>query len=364
MSTINETILDSLPDPIILIDRDRNVVRANLAAQTVLECKAPGEQITNSIRHPAVLDAIDRVLGGQDRYVVEVSFPVPIARTLELHVTSVPPDSTDETETQRAVAVLVFHDMTAAVRAEKMRVDFVTNASHELRSPLTAILGFIETMIGPASDDTEARIRFLDIMRREAERMRRLIDDLLSLSRVEADEHVRPTTSVDIAGVLRSALDVLESRAKAQNMAIELDIRGDLPKIIGDPDQLIQVFRNLIENAIIHGNEGTSVQIDIAPETRLPDSSLGGVVVHVRDHGKGVPNEMIPRLTERFFRGDRARSGGNGVNPRSTGLGLAIVKHIVNRHRGRMRIESELGVGSVFSIYLPAQSPQAIVTKP
>ncbi len=244
-----------------------------------------------------------------------------------------------------------------------MRVDFVTNASHELRSPLTAILGFIETMIGPASDDTEARIRFLDIMRREAERMSRLIDDLLSLSRVEADEHVRPQSSIDLSGVLRSALDVLESRAKAQNISIELDINGDLPKIIGDQDQLVQVFRNLIENAIIHGNEGTAVTIEVAPVSRIPDSSLGGIVVHVRDRGKGVPKEMIPRLTERFFRGDRARSRGDAVNPSSTGLGLAIVKHIVNRHRGRMRIESELGVGSVFSIYLPTQPPETAVTK-
>jgi two-component system phosphate regulon sensor histidine kinase PhoR len=234
-----------------------------------------------------------------------------------------------------------------------MRVDFVANASHELRSPLAALLGFIETLKGPAIDDQDARERFLDIMEREAHRMRRLIDDLLSLSRVEANEHVRPRGQIQIASCVRAALDVLKPRAAHEGMNVVTDVPATLPTVIGDNDQLTQVLHNLVENAIIHGRAGTDITVTAEAIERIPESGRAGVAVHIRDRGLGIAKDMIPRLTERFFRVDPARS--RSVPTSSTGLGLAIVKHIIARHRGRLTIDSNLGEGSTFSIYIPSE---------
>ncbi|MDD9878783.1 MAG: ATP-binding protein [Magnetovibrio sp.] len=347
--TISRAIFDSLPDPVVLIDGERTVVYANAAAQELLECRASGDNLAMSIRHPVVLDAIERILGGAAEHTAEITMPVPIQRTFQMHASRVEDDGSGDS----VVATVMFRDMTTAVRAEQMRIDFVNNASHELRSPLTAILGFIETLKGPAQEDPEASKRFLGIMGREAERMRRLIEDLLSLSRVEANEHVRPRGRADVVGVVGGVIDILEDRAKDRGMTMSMTAAADLRKPIGDADQLTQVFRNLIENALVYGTGGTAVEVSIAAVDRIPDSGHAGVVVRVTDHGDGIPKEVVPRLTERFYRGDAARSPDRTGNPNSTGLGLAIVKHIVNRHRGRLQIESEIGKGSTFSVFLP-----------
>lgn len=351
---LNRLIFDGLPDPVLLLDRARHVIYANSAAREMFDCGPEGDDLAMSVRHPVVLDAIDRVLAGSDTHTAEISMPVPVARTFQLHAARVPIDDARQDGDVPVAAVIVFRDMTTAVRAEQMRVDFVNNASHELRSPLTAILGFIETIRGPASDNAEARERFLDIMAREAERMRRLIEDLLSLSKVEANEHVRPRDTVDVVGLVRGVADVLETRAEEKSVTFEITAAADLPRVIGEESQLTQVFRNIMENALVYGPAEAAVEITVEVAERLPDSGRPGVVVAIRDHGKGIPRESIPRLTERFYRVDEARSPGRSGNPNSTGLGLAIVKHIINRHRGHLRIESEMGVGSTFSVYLPS----------
>ena len=245
--------------------------------------------------------------------------------------------------------LLSFQDITQLANASQMRRDFVANVSHELRTPLTALMGFIETLRGPARDDAAARDRFLGIMTGEAERMNRLVGDLLSLSRVESDERVRPTDKVDLRYVLQSTLRNLNPLADEANVTLVLLMGDDPMPLLGDTDQLLQVFTNLIENAIKYGGKGKKVEIQV--EQTLRDPSLRGpaVQVTVRDHGPGIDPIHLPRLTERFYRADSHRSRALG----GTGLGLAIVKHILNRHRGRLKISSSLGQGAKFIVILP-----------
>jgi two-component system phosphate regulon sensor histidine kinase PhoR len=239
--------------------------------------------------------------------------------------------------------VLTLHDVTALRRAEEMRADFVANASHELRTPLASLVGFIETLLGPARDDEEARIRFLGIMRDQAARMSRLIQDLLSLSQIEMRAHERPSEPVALAPLLRDTAAALQPQAGARNITLQLDLDESLPAVRGARDELLQVFQNLIDNAIKYGRPDTAVEIHL----RRRDQDW--LEIAVRDHGEGIPRDHLPRLTERFYRVDSARSRDLG----GTGLGLAIVKHILNRHRGRLVIESEVGEGSIFSVRLP-----------
>jgi two-component system phosphate regulon sensor histidine kinase PhoR len=246
--------------------------------------------------------------------------------------------------------------VTAIKRAEFMRADFVANVSHELRTPLSTLLGFIETLRGPARDDAAARERFLGIMHDQATRMSRLVRDLLSLSKIESNEHSPPTTPVALAPLIAGVIDGLTLQAKAKNITVVVDMAGDLPPVIGDADQLAQVFQNLIDNAIKYGKPNTAVRISaqsaarpLAAAGRLPARL---VAVAVGDEGEGIPREHLPRLTERFYRVDAGRSRQMG----GTGLGLAIVKHIINRHRGALTIDSEVGRGSVFTLYLPAEA--------
>jgi two-component system, OmpR family, phosphate regulon sensor histidine kinase PhoR len=235
-----------------------------------------------------------------------------------------------------AVAILTLHDITALKAAEQMRADFVANAGHELKTPLATLVGFIETLLGAARDDAAARDRFLGIMRGEAGRMSRLVDDLLSLSRIELNEHVPPTSQVTFGLLVEQVVDVLELRASERGIHLELTLADDLPDVLGDEDELAQVFQNLIVAADCLAN-GTG--------------PTGGFVrVVVADQGEGIPSEHLPRLTERFYRVDNARSRELG----GTGLGLAIVKHILNRHRGRLEISSTIGTGSTFAVWLQA----------
>jgi len=227
-----------------------------------------------------------------------------------------------------------------------MRRDFVANVSHELRTPLTALLGFIETLRNAAQDDPAARDRFLAIMEREAGRMNRLIRDLLHLSRVEAQERVRPTERVDLAAVIASAVAALRPQADGLGVRIAVDAGKGPWVVTADPDQMAQVFTNLIENAVKYGGSGGEVTVALRHDA-LPAGPA--VRADVADRGEGIDPLHIPRLTERFYRVDGHRSREKG----GTGLGLAIVKHIVNRHRGRMKIDSARGKGSTFSVILP-----------
>jgi two-component system phosphate regulon sensor histidine kinase PhoR len=242
--------------------------------------------------------------------------------------------------------LMTFHDLTPLRRVEEMRADFVANASHELRTPLAALSGFIETLQGSARDDAKARARFLAIMQDQARRMARLIDDLLSLSRIELNAHRRPDTPVDLVPIIRQVADGLETLAHDRGVVIDVEAANALT-VPGDRDELVRLFENLIENALKYGAPGKRVDIKLSESVSAegaPEARVG-----VRDYGPGIAPEHLPRLTERFYRVDVRESRAQG----GTGLGLALVKHILNRHRGRLSIESVPGAGATFTVYLP-----------
>jgi two-component system phosphate regulon sensor histidine kinase PhoR len=254
------------------------------------------------------------------------------------------------------VASVLLVDRTRERAVERMRADFVANASHELRTPLASLIGFIATLQGPASDDPPAQRRFLAIMAEQAERMNRLIDDLLSLSRIELTEHQPPADKVDVSPLVESVAAGFEPRVTARKIRLELALAEGLPRVTADADQLTQVVINLVDNAVKYGREGGQVRVSVTaaqPGERWP--ARPGVVLTVYDDGRGIAREHVPRLTERFYRVDKGRSRAAGSGPGGTGLGLAIVKHIVNRHRGQLAIESDEGRGSTFSVWLPAE---------
>ena len=338
-------ILDSFPDAVVVVSKQRAVVAANRSAREILAQNYLGRDLAISLRHPEVLSAVDMVLQSAEGAEVELTLPGIVPRTFNLYVTAIPPS-----DGVGAEAILLFRDVTAARRSEQMRADFVANVSHELRSPLSALLGFIETLKGPARNDEAARVRFLDIMQAEAERMTHLIDDLLSLSRVEINEHVQPRGRTELLPILRSIAVAVANRAGDRGARLELDAAANVPAVVGDPDELRQVFQNLIDNALKYGRPGTAVTVTLRPVPRVPQVGGAGVAVAVADQGDGIPADEIPRLTERFYRVDKGRSRSVG----GTGLGLAIVKHIVSRHRGYLQIDSAQGVGSTFTVTLPS----------
>lgn len=347
----NEQILEALHDPLILLAQDRGVIRANAAARGLFGDRMAERDLAATLRNPHLLGAVDAVLGGASSRIVEFSLPVPVERVFEARVT---PYRGQGRISAGTAAILTFHDMTAIKRSEQMRADFVANASHELRTPLATLLGFIETLRGPARDDPEARDRFLSIMQDQSGRMARLVNDLLSLSKIELDEHTPPTGRANPLLIARSAVAALELKAAARKIRLVLTAPERLPAVIGDDDQLAQVFQNLIDNAIKYTRDNTEVRVTLT----LKDGRRNGpmVSIAVADCGEGIARTHLPRLTERFYRVDPARSRALG----GTGLGLAIVKHIVNRHRGQMTIESDVGKGSTFTVLLPLAADEAL----
>jgi two-component system phosphate regulon sensor histidine kinase PhoR len=348
-ATASTTVLDRLPDPLILLDRNRKIVRGNIASRDLFGPNIGGRDLS-VLRNPEVLAAADQVLAGRDEVAVEVALPVPVERVFLAGITALPTPTSDGT-----VAILRLQDLTDIKRTEQMRADFVANVSHELKTPLTTLLGYIETLRGPARDDAEARDRFLGIMNQQATRMNSLVEDLLSLSRIELHEHKAPTGRVDLADVLGKAGALFEMRAGAKGQKIALSIAPGPAEALGDPVELSQVFENLIGNSLRYGAPNSSIRIAVRAIPPENGAGSGTIAVSVSDEGAGIPKEHLPRLTERFYRVDAARSRELG----GTGLGLAIVKHIVNRHRGDLKIESELGKGSVFTVILPAAGPKA-----
>ncbi len=345
-STTADAILNALPDPILVLDGQRRIARANHAARKLFGNDAVGQDLAVALRHPTALEAADDVLAGRSALVAaDFALPTAEGRGFALRVAALPLAGGTEAGAGEGgvAAVLALHDVTALQKAERMRADFVANASHELRTPLASLVGFIETLQGPARDDEEARIRFLGIMRDQAARMARLINDLLSLSQIEMREHDRPGDPVPLAPLLRDIAAGLQPQAQAKGVTITLDLDEAAPPALGARDELIQVFQNLIDNAVKYGRPQTAVTV------RLQRLDAEQVEVAIRDQGEGIPKQHLPRLTERFYRVDSARSREMG----GTGLGLAIVKHIVSRHRGRLVIDSDMGIGSVFSVRLP-----------
>lgn len=325
-------VIQALPDPAFVVDGQGRVLNANALAREVLETDPRGLHLSASIRNPAVLEAVAAATAGEEPVNVEYELRVPMPRSFRAHVSPLG---------EGHGALVVLRDLTREQQIERMRADFVANASHELRTPLTALTGFLETILGAARNDQKAQARFLGLMRSQAERMRRLIDDLLSLSRIEMNEHVRPQGEVDLAQVAAHVRDVLSGMAR--EFGCELTLASDGPLLVtGSRDELVQVVQNLAENALKYASSGKLVEIILRHDA-------GSAELTVRDHGPGIAAEHIPRLTERFYRVNVQESRSRG----GTGLGLAIVKHIVSRHRGRLSISSELGKGTEFSVRMP-----------
>lgn len=346
--TAAHVALESLPDPLLLIDAEAIIITANRAARGIFGEALAGRAIASNLRHPEVLRAVELALEQRLAGTVEMTVQVPIERSFAVSVQPLPEPGPDDSR-----VLILLHELTAMKRTEQMRADFVANASHELRTPLSTLVGFIETLRGPAKDDPEAHDRFLEIMHEQSLRMSRLVNDLLSLSRIELNEHTPPRGNADLPRILASVKTTLDMQATAKNMEIQLDIEAGLPPVAGDEDELAQVAQNLIENAIKYGRTGTPIRVvarraDSVPAA-FPKAPNGAVLIRVQDQGEGIPREHIPRLTERFYRVDKARSRDLG----GTGLGLAIVKHIVSRHRGVLIIDSQTGKGSNFTVYLP-----------
>ncbi len=337
------SLLGAIPLPAVLIGRGERILGANPQAMELLGPGIAGRHFITALRQPATLDAVEACLkDGQRRTTRYLSSDG--AQDTTFIVTCSP------VHTEAGDGLLVcFEDVTHLEQAGQMRRDFVANVSHELRSPLTALLGFIETLRGPAKGDPAASARFLAMMQGEAERMERLVRDLLSLSRVESQERVRPTDPVDLARAIGTALHMLKSVAEENDVTLAPDLPEGPVMVPGDADQLQQVITNLTENAIKYGGRGKTVRISLSTSEAEPSVRGPAAVLSVRDEGPGIDPVHIPRLTERFYRVDSHRSREMG----GTGLGLAIVKHIVGRHRGRLRIESEPGQGSEFRVVLP-----------
>ena len=329
-----QRLLLGLPLPAMLVRHDDQILAVNAPGRALLGEEIVGRHPAMAVRAPSVLEAISAVAraGG----VQEARMT--LRREGQEAVFQVTVSAQDD------LVLVVFRDATEEERAGEMRRDFVANVSHELRTPLTALMGFIETLKHAAKDDPKAREMFLGIMEAEAGRMNRLVRDLLQLSRVEAEERVRPKEPVELRGLLESVISSLRGVAEKEGDTVLLS--GDPVTVPGDADQLVQVFTNLVENALKYGKGGQVVRVSLSAEETVRGPA---VRVEVADQGEGIDPVHIPRLTERFYRVDSHRSREMG----GTGLGLAIVKHIVSRHRGWLRVESVVGEGSRFSVVLP-----------
>jgi two-component system phosphate regulon sensor histidine kinase PhoR len=384
--TLLDGVFEGLADPVMVIaggEADdiagRRIVLANAAARELLRIPREGALLVSALRDPGVLEAVDEALfgglalttdyggtGAQTRHWRAITRPLPAAEGTSL-------------------ALLVLRDETDVRRMELMRVDFLANASHELKTPLASLSGFIETLKGHARDDPKARDKFLDIMAAQADRMSRLVSDLLSLSRIELNEHIPPSGRVDLARAAGDVVDAVSILSADRKVTIQLDADDITAPINGDRDEILQVVQNLVDNAIKYSAPGDTIQIVIRPDmtldqasapwsggnrgagaTRLPlvtpdrETGLRYAAVTVQDHGPGLAREHLPRLTERFYRVEGQKSGERA----GTGLGLAIVKHIVNRHRGGLTVESEPGQGATFTAYFPVAETRMLTVEP
>ena len=344
-----DAVLSGLHAPAVVLDRDGRVIAFNAAASTIAPALRRGEAALIALRMPELVNAIRRAGKRREPQRVEFFERVPLDRWFEAFVTPIrlPAD----VEGASDLLLMTFNDLTPLRRVEQMRADFVANASHELRTPLAALLGFIETLQGPAKSDAVAREKFLVIMQQQATRMARLIDDLLSLSRIELNAHLAPNTPIELQEIVRQVVDGIMPLARDRGVDIKLSLPQEPLIVLGERDELIRALENLVENALKYGATGKRVDVTLAcGHTRggVPEARL-----NVRDFGPGIAPEHLPRLTERFYRVDVADSRLQG----GTGLGLALVKHVLNRHSGRLSIESTLGAGASFTMQLPVHSP-------
>jgi two-component system phosphate regulon sensor histidine kinase PhoR len=338
-ATALQLFADALPDPCIVLDRRSAVTHLNAAASRQFPGIATGGPLLLSLRAPVIVGALEAVRRTGEPRTVELHQLIP---TETWHRVTVAPLRAGD---GGGILILIMHSLTDEKRLEVLRTDFVANASHELRTPLTSLLGFIDTLTGPAAKDQAAQSRFLEIMRNQAVRMSKLIDDLLSLSRIEMRQHMRPTDPVDLALLLREVGEGLQTRAADDKVTVNLELPTEPAVVTGDRDELYEVFENLIDNALKYGGDGGRIEISLAPVSDRPGYDY---LATVTDYGAGIEEEHVPRLTERFYRVDVDSSR----KKKGTGLGLAIVKHIVTRHRGNMTIRSKPREGTRVEVLL------------
>lgn len=337
-------LINALPEPAVAINANGTVSHANQAAHELFRSLRVGGTLALASRAPELTDAVRETLRDGQPRTVGLLERLPDTRRLDVSVSALPEMAGDA-----PAAVIVIRDISERDRLAQMRADFIAHASHELRTPLAALRGFIETLQGAAKDDAAARERFLGIMAKESRRMTGLLDDLLSLSRLEMRANLAPTGEVDVGETITQVVRMLEPLASAAEIKVTVEALPGAHMVRGDRDEIAQVFVNLLQNALKYGRRGGTVAI------RLSEQSSGDsrrLKVQVADNGPGIPEEHLPRLTERFYRVDAKTSREKG----GTGLGLAIVKHILNRHMGTLKIDSEVGVGSTFTVDLPALS--------
>mgnify|MGYP000011520219 FL=1 len=336
-----ESILDALSVAVFIVNVNQTIVYRNAASVSLFGIEQRVKKLANLVPNKRCIRAVEDVLEGGNRQSVDVRLQLVVPTSFRMTVAPLDTDGGSTT----ATVVVSFEDVSHILEAEQMRTDFVANVSHELRSPLTTLYGFIETLQGPARSDEQASDRFLKLMEKEAARMARLIDDLLSLSKVQSSERFAPTEKVSINPIIERVSASLAPILDKEQTNITTILTDDLPEIFGDVDELTQVFSNLIENAAKYSSPGSTVFVSSVIDEKEP----GTVCISVVDQGEGIDPEHIARLTERFYRIDKGRSRDKG----GTGLGLAIVKHILMRHRGRLQIDSTQGQGSTFSVLLP-----------
>ncbi len=340
-------LIEQLPTPLLIVSRTGRVTYANPAAHEALPRLQPGAHFAHLIRAPAFVEAVTATLADGMPRQVRFAASQGRERFFEARVGQLPPGGAFGPE---ALAIVQIEDRTETRRAEQLRTDFIANASHELRTPLASVIGYIETLQNHARNDPEARERFLGIMAREAGRMQRLVDDLMSLSRIEMSEHLRPVEQWSLNQIAAESAAALLPVAGQLGVTLSIDLPPRGARVLGDRDQLAQVFTNLIDNAMKYSGSGATVRVFEAPPDKAHPSRYG---VTVEDSGPGIPREHIHRLTERFYRVSVSSSRNKG----GTGLGLAIAKHILNRHEGRLEIASTVGQGSTFTVWLPRNAP-------
>lgn len=338
---------EALQYPVFIVGGGGTIRYVNKKGREVFQTPAIGELITVRFRQPDLRRAIEAALSEKRIVSLEYNEPVPDDRWFAVEIAPIPAALSDEKNSQGLFAI-VFHELTETKRIDQMRSDFVANASHELRTPLASLVGYLETLSGPAKNDDNAREKFVGVMLDQAERMSRLVNDLLSLSRIEMKTHLKPSETVNLTEILSSVIDSLGQLANRMGVTINFEPKQKV-HVHGDRDDLLQVFENIIENGCKYGQDGGQVDVAI-----LMSSENGKeiVTVSVRDYGPGIAKEYQHRITERFYRVDVARSR----EKQGTGLGLAIVKHILQRHDTRLQIVSKPGEGAEFRIPLVVDS--------
>ena len=334
-------LLNILPSPYILIDRNGRLTFINAEAKSIVPDSQIGSHISNVFRSPVFLSAVENAIHKDKEKILSFEIETPQFRQLKAHIffisSSKMPNSFNDIFIQ-------FTDESTHIRSEKIRTDFVANASHELRTPLTSIMGYIETLQGHAKKDVKMQKVFLDLMNKQAGKMERLISDLMSLSRLEIDELKPISSTCSVKEIIEELVNSLKPLSVDNNVSLSFKIPKNFSSVIGDPSQLRQLFSNLIENAIKYSGKKSKVNIYISKEK---NKDMFGVVVE--DNGHGIAPEHLSRLTERFYRANSSAE----IEKEGTGLGLSIVKHILIRHRGKLQIDSKLGKGSKFIAWLP-----------